>query len=129
MKFGNLVEICFWLNLAVKGLKCFFLESQREPRRNRQVLQSQAPTYTELRNSFNQNPIGIWLGIIFTHHLLAHFPGRPRLINSHSFRRRIIIVIHFNNQLFNPGSSELFQRNSYLFCFDPLLLFLLRWNQ
>ena len=29
MTFGNLVEICFWLNLAVKGLKCFFLESQR----------------------------------------------------------------------------------------------------
>ena len=23
-KFGNLVEICFWLNLAVKGLKIIF---------------------------------------------------------------------------------------------------------
>ena len=24
MKFGNLVEICFWLDLAVKGLKMEF---------------------------------------------------------------------------------------------------------
>ena len=25
-KFGNLVEICFWLNLAVKGLKIIFFQ-------------------------------------------------------------------------------------------------------
>ena len=24
IKFGNLVEICFWLNLAVKGLICLY---------------------------------------------------------------------------------------------------------
>ena len=27
LKFGNLVEICFWLNLAVKGLNEILLEA------------------------------------------------------------------------------------------------------
>ena len=84
------------------------------------------PTYAKLRYSFNQNPVWVWVSVIFPHHFLAHFPCRPCLINGHSFRCRVLIVVHFNYQLLHSRCSEFLQRYPNLLSFDPLMLLLLQ---
>ena len=84
------------------------------------------PTYTELRNSFNQNPVRVRFSVVFAHHLFTHFPCCPCLINGNSLGCRVFIIIHFNNQLLHSCRPEFLQSYPYFFSFDSLMLFFLQ---
>ena len=111
--------------LWCKKKKCTTLQKITVHENHNEHSPDHKPTYTELRNSFNQNPVRVWLGVIFSHHLLAHLPRCPCLINSHSFGCRILVIVHLNHQFLHPGSPKFLQSYPYLFSFDPLVSLLL----